>query len=389
MKSLSRINFNNIKTVGIRVDFNIPVDEHFKITDNTRLLRARDTINFVKNQNCKILLLSHFGRPKENYDEKFSFQTLIDQFSEVLDVNLNLLTYETFLKNGISDFINLNHQITLLENIRFFKGEIDNELTFSKLITDQLDLYINEAFSASHRSHSSVNRMPKNITSVPGFNFEKEVLAIKEIKNSTKKKLAIIGGSKVSTKINTLLSLTKSCANIFIGGAMANNFLKFKGIPVGSSLLEEGSEKMINQIYASAQEKECEINLPLDVVLDNENTSTIDKLSSQDNFKILDLSDESLKLLTSLIHKSELILWNGPLGKIEDTFFARGSIELAKLLSEIKVDVIIGGGDTLLAINLAGVSFDKFHFVSTAGGAFLEALEENDLPGIKALSQDL
>ena len=389
MKSLSRINFNNIKTVGIRVDFNIPVDEHFIITDNTRLLRARDTINFVKDQNCKILLLSHFGRPKENYDEKFSFQTLIDQFSEVLDVNLNLLTYETFSKNGLSDFLNLNHQITLLENIRFFKGEIDNELTFSKLITDQLDLYINEAFSASHRSHSSVNRMPKNITSVPGFNFEKEVLAIKEIKNSTKKKLAIIGGSKVSTKINTLLSLTKSCANIFIGGAMANNFLKFKGIPVGSSLLEEGSEKMIKQIYASAQEKECEIHLPLDVVLDNQDTSKIDKLSSLDNFKILDLSDESLKLLTSLIHKSELILWNGPLGKIEDTFFARGSIELAKLLSEVKVDVIIGGGDTLLAINLAGVSFDKYHFVSTAGGAFLEALEENDLPGIKALSQDL
>ena len=389
MKSLSRINFNNIKTVGIRVDFNIPVDEHFIITDNTRLLRARDTINFVKDQNCKILLLSHFGRPKENYDEKFSFQTLIDQFSEVLDVNLNLLTYETFSKNGLSDFLNLNHQITLLENIRFFKGEIDNELTFSKLITDQLDLYINEAFSASHRSHSSVNRMPKNITSVPGFNFEKEVLAIKEIKNSTKKKLAIIGGSKVSTKINTLLSLTKSCANIFIGGAMANNFLKFKGIPVGSSLLEEGSEKMIKQIYASAQEKECEIHLPLDVVLDNQDTSTIDKLSSLDNFKILDLSDESLKLLTSLIHKSELILWNGPLGKIEDTFFARGSIELAKFLSEVKVDVIIGGGDTLLAINLAGVSFDKYHFVSTAGGAFLEALEENDLPGIKALSQDL
>lgn len=389
MKSLSRINFNNIKTVGIRVDFNIPVDEHFIITDNTRLLRARDTINFVKDQNCKILLLSHFGRPKENYDKKFSFQILIDQFSEVLDVNLNLLTYETFSKNGLSDFLNLNHQITLLENIRFFKGEIDNELTFSKLITDQLDLYINEAFSASHRSHSSVNRIPKNITSVPGFNFEKEVLAIKEIKNSTKKKLAIIGGSKVSTKINTLLSLTKSCANIFIGGAMANNFLKFKGIPVGSSLLEEGSEKMIKQIYASAQEKECEIHLPLDIVLDNQDTSTIDKLSSLDNFKILDLSDESLKLLTSLIHKSELILWNGPLGKIEDTFFARGSIELAKLLSEVKVDVIIGGGDTLLAINLAGVSFDKYHFVSTAGGAFLEALEENDLPGIKALSQDL
>ena len=389
MKSLSEINFNNIKTVGIRVDFNIPIDENFKIADNTRILRARDTIAFVKDMNCKILLLSHLGRPKKTFDKKFSFQTLINQFSEVLDVKLNLLTYESFSKNGLSDFKNSNHQITLLENIRFFKGEIDNELTFSKLITDQLDLYINEAFSASHRSHSSVNEMPKNITSVPGFNFEKEVLAIKEIKNSSKKKLAIIGGSKVSTKINTLLSLTKSCANIFIGGAMANNFLKFKGISVGSSLLEEGSEKMIKQIYASALEKECEIHLPLDVVLDNENTSTIDKLSSLDHFKILDLSEESLKLLTSLIYDSELILWNGPLGKIEDTFFAKGSIELAKLLSEVKAEVIIGGGDTLLAINLAGISFDKYHFVSTAGGAFLEALEENDLPGIKALSQDL
>jgi len=389
MKSLSKINFNNIKTVGIRVDFNIPVDEHFNISDNTRLLRARDTINFVKNQNCKIILLSHFGRPKENFDEKLSFQILIDQFSEILALKLNLITYDTFLKNGLSDFINLNHQITLLENIRFFKGEINNELTFSKLITDHLDLYINEAFSASHRSHSSVNRIPKNITSVPGFNFEKEVLAINEIKNSTKKKLAIIGGSKVSTKINTLLSLTKSCKNIFIGGAMANNFLKFKGIPVGSSLLEEGSEKMIKKIYDSAQEKKCKIHLPLDVVLDSQDTSIIDKLSQINNFKILDLSDESLKLLTSLIHGSELVLWNGPLGKIEDTFFANGSIKLAKLLSEVKVDVIAGGGDTLLAINLAGVSFDKYHFVSTAGGAFLEALEENDLPGIKALNQDL
>jgi phosphoglycerate kinase len=146
---------------------------------------------------------------------------------------------------------------------------------------------------------------------------------------------------------------------------------------------------MIKQIYALAQEKECEIHLPLDVVLDNQDTAMIDKLSSLDHFKILDLSEESLKLLKSLIHKSELILWNGPLGKIEDTFFAKGSLELANFLSEVKVDVIIGGGDTLLAINLAGVSFDKYHFVSTAGGAFLEALEENDLPGIKALSQDL
>jgi len=386
MKSITEINFQNIKAVGIRVDFNVPIDEDFKITDTTRLHRALETIKFIKEKKCKILLISHFGRPKDNFEIKYSFQNLIEQFSKILNEKINLISFEDFSQKGLSQFKQSEENIFLLDNIRFFKGEKINDISFSKSITDQLDLYINEAFSASHRSHASVNQMAKNILSFPGFNFEKEIIAIKEIKNSSKKKLAIIGGSKVSTKINTLLSLTQSCSNIFIGGAMANNFLKFKGIPVGESLLEADSDKMIEEIYDNAKKSGCEIHLPLDVVTDKVETFSIDKLSSNSNFKILDLSDSSINLLDNLISKSEIVLWNGPMGMIENENFSRGSSKLASLLSHSSSQVVIGGGDTLLAINIAGINFDQFYFVSTAGGAFLEALEDKVLPGVEALN---
>ena len=385
MKNLTQINFQNIKNVGIRVDFNIPINDSFQITDNTRLIRAKDTIDFVSKNESKILLLSHFGRPKESFDEKFSFTNLIDQFSNILGYEIHLLSYEEFLQNGLQQFKKGTNKITLLDNIRFFEGEKKNDKSFSQSITNELDLFINEAFSASHRSHASVNQMAKNILSAPGLNFSKEVIAINEIKNSTKRKLAIIGGSKVSTKIKTLLSLTQSCSNIFIGGAMANNFLKHQGIVVGQSLLEEGSEEMVKDIYTLARKTGCEIHLPTDVVLDNEQSLSIEHLSKQNQFSILDLSDNSIEVLEQLVQKSEIVLWNGPMGMIEDLRFAKGSSKLAHLLAKSSCDVVIGGGDTLLAINIAGVSFDNYQFVSTAGGAFLEALEDKELPGIIAL----
>ena len=385
MKNLNQINFQNIKNVGIRVDFNVPTDDLFHVTDNTRLLRAKDTIDFVLKNECKILLLSHFGRPKEVFDEKFSFTNLIDQFSDILGYEIHLLSYLEFLQNGLKQFNESSNKTTLLENIRFFEGEKKNDKSFSQSITNELDLFINEAFSASHRSHASVNQMAKNILSAPGLNFSKEIMAINEIKNSTKRKLAIIGGSKVSTKIKTLLSLTQSCSNIFIGGAMANNFLKHQGIVVGQSLLEEGSEEMIKDIYALAKKTGCEIHLPTDVVLDDEQSLSIDRLSDQNQFSIFDLSNHSIEVLEQLVQRSEIVLWNGPMGMIEDPRFAKGSSTLAHLLAKSSCDVVIGGGDTLLAINIAGVSFDHYHFVSTAGGAFLEALEDKELPGIIAL----
>ena len=389
MKSLKNLNFEKIQNVGIRVDFNVPIDKNFKITDKTRLDRAKDTINFIKNKQCNILLLSHFGRPKENFDDKYSFTKLIDQFQEILKLKLNFISYENFLENGLDQFNYNRPTTTLLENIRFFEGEIKNDLSFSKSITDNLDLYVNEAFSASHRLHSSVNQMAKNILSTPGFNFEKEINAINDIKKSQKKKLAIIGGSKISTKINTLLSLTTSCSDIFIGGAMANNFLKYNKFNVSSSLIEEGAERMIEMIYSSAKQTGCEIHLPVDVMLDSDQSVLVNELDKNTEFKILDIADSSHIVLENLVKKSDIILWNGPMGMIEDQKFSKGSINLSHLLAKAQADVVIGGGDTILAINMAKEKFEDFYFVSTAGGAFLEALEDKELLGIEALKADL
>lgn len=389
MKSLKNLNFEKIQNVGIRVDFNVPIDKNFKITDKTRLDRAKDTINFIKNKQCNILLLSHFGRPKENFDDKYSFSKLIDQFQEILELKLNFISYANFLENGLDQFNYNRPTTTLLENIRFFEGEIKNDLSFSKSITDNLDLYVNEAFSASHRLHSSVNQMAKNILSTPGFNFEKEINAINDIKKSQKKKLAIIGGSKISTKINTLLSLTTSCSDIFIGGAMANNFLKYNKFNVSSSLIEEGAERMIEMIYSSAKQTGCEIHLPVDVMLDSDQSVLVNELDKNTEFKILDIADSSHIVLENLVKKSDIILWNGPMGMIEDHKFSKGSINLSHLLAKSQADVVIGGGDTILAINMAKEKFEDFYFVSTAGGAFLEALEDKELVGIEALKADL
>ncbi len=389
MKSLKNFNFEKIQNVGIRVDFNVPIDKNFKITDKTRLDRAKDTINFIKNKQCNILLLSHFGRPKKNFDEKHSFTKLIKQFEEILELKLNFISYENFLENGLNQFNHNRFTVTLLENIRFFEGEIKNDLSFSKSITDNLDLYVNEAFSASHRLHSSVNQMVKNILSTPGFNFEKEIKAINDIKKSQKKKLAIIGGSKISTKINTLLSLTSSCSDIFIGGAMANNFLKYNKFNVSSSLIEEGAENMIEMIYSSSKQTGCKIHLPVDVMLDSNQSVLVNELDKNSEFKILDIADSSHIVLENLVKKSDIILWNGPMGMIEDYKFSKGSINLSHLLAKSQADVVIGGGDTILAINMAKEKSEDFYFVSTAGGAFLEALEDKELPGIEALKADL
>ena len=388
MKSLKNLNFEKIQNVGIRVDFNVPINKNYKITDKTRLERAKETIDFIKNKQCNIFLISHFGRPKENFDERYSFSKLIEQFEEILEVTLNFISYKNFLENGL-DQLNINKpSINLLENIRFFEGEIKNDYSFSKSITNKLDLYVNEAFSASHRYHSSVNQMARNILSTPGLNFEREILAINNIKKSKKKKLAIIGGSKVSTKIKTLLSLTSFCSDIFVGGAMANNFFKYKNINVGNSLIEEGTERMIEMIYNEAKSNDCKIYLPLDVILDSNENKLIGELPMHSDFKILDISVSSHAFLEKLIDNSDIVLWNGPLGMIEDNKFSKGSIDLTKLLAKSQADVVIGGGDTILAINMAKERFENFYFVSTAGGAFLEALEDKELPGIEALKAD-
>ncbi|MDA1283478.1 MAG: phosphoglycerate kinase [Proteobacteria bacterium] len=386
MNNINNINFTLIKNVILRVDYNVPINDNFIIQDFTRISRSQETIELLLKNNCKILLLTHFGRPDGLFDEKLSLNHISEQIGNNLGKKINFISYKDFITNGLSQYHEADNGIFLLDNIRFFSGEKKNDASFSKSITNGADIFINEAFSASHRSHASVDQMAKDINSCAGINFYKEVEVINSIKKSTGKNFAIIGGSKVSTKIDTLLSLVKSCSDIFIGGAMANNFLKFQKINVSNSLIEENIESKVSLILNDAIKYNCKIHLPEDVILDNGEEYSTQELNTKKDFKIFDIGTNTINVIKNITYQSDLILWNGPLGLIENEKFAQGSIDIAKNLSSSSSKVIVGGGDTILALNIAKQDFNNFYFVSTAGGAFLEALEDKILPGIKALT---
>jgi len=386
MKNLNNLNLTAIKNVIVRVDYNVPVNNNFVIQDFTRISRSKKTIELLIKHNCKILLLTHLGRPEGAFVSQFSLTNIKDQIADNLEQIINFISYEDFKNDGLSKYHEADEGVFLLDNIRFFEGEKANDMFFSKTITKNIDLFVNEAFSVSHRSHASVDQMAKNILSCPGINFYKEAEVIDSIKKSSAKTFAIIGGSKVSTKIETLLSLVKSCSDIFIGGAMANNFLKYQKVNVSNSLTEENIESQIKAILHEALTHNCKIHLPEDVILDSGQEFLITDLNYKNNFRIFDIGTKAVDKIKSLTEKSDVVLWNGPLGYIEDEKFSKGSIEIAKSLSSSSSKIIVGGGDTLLVLNIAKQDFNNFYFVSTAGGAFLEALEDKILPGIKALT---
>ena len=386
MNNLNNLDFTKIKNVILRVDFNVPIDQNFNIQDFTRINRSRETIEKLYTNNCKILLLTHLGRPNAIFEEKYSLKNIYLQIAKKLNKDIQFISYEEFQKNSLSKFHDAKDGIFLLDNIRFLAGEKENDFALSNIFTQNMNLYVNEAFSAAHRSHASVDQMAKNIPSCPGINFLKEIEAIENIKKMDGKSFAIIGGSKVSTKIEALLSLVKSCSNIFIGGAMANNFLKFQDFHVSSSLVEENIDIKVKAILHEAAKNQCKIHLPQDVVIDSGHEILVQDLNNNLDFKIFDIGSQSINTIKNIINDSDVILWNGPLGMIENTKFTKGSLDVAKYLSKSHSKVIVGGGDTLLALNIAQLDSSDFYFVSTAGGAFLEALEDKVLPAVNALA---
>ena len=386
MNNLNNLDFTKIKNVILRVDFNVPIDQNFNIQDFTRINRSRETIEKLYTNKCKILLLTHLGRPNAIFEEKYSFKNIYLQIAKELNKDIQFISYEEFQKNSLSKFHDAKDGIFLLDNIRFLAGEKENDSALSNIFTQNMNLYVNEAFSAAHRSHASVDQMAKNILSCPGINFLKEIEAIENIKKMDGKSFAIIGGSKVSTKIEALLSLVKSCSNIFIGGAMANNFLKFQDFHVSSSLVEENIDIKVKAILHEAAKNQCKIHLPQDVVIDSGHEILVQDLNNNLDFKIFDIGSQSINTIKNIIKDSDVILWNGPLGMIENTKFTKGSLDVAKYLSKSHSKVIVGGGDTLLALNIAQLDSSDFYFVSTAGGAFLEALEDKVLPAVNALA---
>jgi phosphoglycerate kinase len=380
------------KTIILRVDLNVPIKEK-KIQDFTRILLVLPFLKELIKKKSKIILLSHLGRPKGKKDTNLSLLPIYKYLKEKLNTNMYFYAgkVDSELKNKCSYL--KNGEILLIENIRFFKEEINNEEIFSKKISELGDIYINDAFSCSHRKQASVHGITKFINNTyAGPLLKEEVAAIDlVVKNKKEPVTCIIGGSKISTKINVISSLIKSVKNIVIVGAMANNFLIYKNYEIGKSLKEESSTSIIKKILQEAKEYKCNVIIPEDcLVSKNFEGSSVTKnvKSVEKDDIILDVGPQTLKNIGKIIDSSNTVMWNGPAGYFENKNFATGTNFIAKKISDNtsknSLISVLGGGDTVAAINKSGLKLSFTH-LSTAGGAFLEYLEGKDLPGLSVL----
>jgi phosphoglycerate kinase len=379
------------KRVLLRVDFNVPINNG-AITENSRIEKVLPTIKFLIKKKTKIIIIAHLGRPKGKVVPELTLKPIAKKLSNYLNQDV------VFLNESIGSLVIQNSKkipngkIILLENIRFHKEEELNSASFAKELSKIGDIYINEAFPCSHRTHASVHEITKHINSFAGKQLLEEVNVIRMLTDNAKKPTTcIIGGSKISTKSGILINLIKKMQNIVIVGAMANIFIKHKGYNIGQSIFEKNQEKLIENIIQESKKNNCTLILPEDVITSKDHNSkgVLKNLNQiNDNDLILDIGAKTLQNIIKVIDESKTILWNGPAGYFEIDEFSDGSKKIAKKISENtktkSLVSIVGGGDTVAAINKFGCS-DGFTYISTAGGAFLELLEGKILPGIKAL----
>ncbi len=380
------------KTIILRLDLNVPLNKK-KIEDESRILLVLPFLEELIKRKAKIIIISHLGRPRGVRNSELSLTPIYKFLKDRLKTNIYFFMGEID-ENTKSKFSYLKEgEIILLENIRFFKEEKENNDNFAKKLASLGDLYINDAFSCCHRKQASIHKITKYIKeSYAGPLLKKEVNAISSvILNKKEPVTCIIGGSKISTKINVIINLIKKVNNIIIVGAMANNFLSFKGFNIGKSIVEKNSRKTVEEIYIQAEKNNCNILIPEDcnVSTDLKGSAKTKKQNSIDkNEMILDIGPKTIKNIENIIDQSKTVLWNGPAGYFENKDFLKGTLTIAKKISENTSNKslisVLGGGDTISAINK---SRDKFTFthLSTAGGAFLEFLEGKDLPGLNVL----
>jgi phosphoglycerate kinase len=378
--------------VILRLDLNVPLKEKV-IQDDTRISLTLPFIKKLVAKKAKIIIISHLGRPKSIKVPELSLIPIYKYLKKYLQTNVYFFMGN--LDDEVEDkFSHLkNGDVILLENIRYFKGESNDDENFAKKLGSLGDIYINDAFSCSHRKQASIHNITKFVKhSYAGPLLKKEIEAINLIiKNKKEPVTCIIGGSKISTKINVIKNLIKKVDNLIIVGAMANNFFVYKNLKVGKSLIEENTKEIIETIYKKAKENNCDILIPEDCVVgksftgsgENKNLNTI-----QDNEIILDIGLRTIKNICHKIEKSNTILWNGPAGYFENESFMVGTLSIANAISKYTIEKslisILGGGDTLAAINKSKNKLSFTH-LSTAGGAFLEYLEGKDLPGLSVL----
>ena len=391
MKNIKDFQNLNQKKVLLRLDLNVPLNQG-KITDETRIDKILPTLNFLLKENSKILIISHVGRPKGKIIKDLSLKPICENLEKKINKKIQMINNDIFKLKKDDLFREPNSHINLLENIRFYKEEEKNDLNFTKHLASLVDLFVNDAFSCSHRNHASVSRITEFLPSYAGLQLETEVNALKKVTSEIKKPITcIIGGSKISTKIGIIKNLIPKFDNIIIVGGMANNILGFNGNKIGKSITENNCEEIIKQIFDLSKKHSCKIIYPEDVLIGKhlEDKARIRELSeiADDDF-ILDIGPKTIDKIKNIIENSETILWNGPAGYFENPNFANGSYEIAKTIVKKNktksVYSVVGGGDTIAVINQIN-AIKHFNFVSTAGGAFLEYLEGKELPGIKAL----
>ena len=392
MKSIKEVKSLSGKRILLRLDLNVPI-VNGKITDTTRIDKILPTLKFLIKEDSKIIILSHIGRPKGNIVKELSLKPICEDLENKLNQNVKLITKNISEINDDDFFKNNSEQIIMLENIRFYSQEEKNDPIFAKHLANLADIYVNDAFSCSHRAHASIHEIANLLPSYSGLQLDLEVNALKKITSEIKKPITcIIGGSKISTKINVIKNLIPKFDNIIILGAMANNVIKYMGNNIGKSLQEDNSDLLIEEIFSLSKKKNCKIVYPEDVVVaknfnGNPQIKELNEISLDE--MILDIGPKTIEIVNDLIDKSNTILWNGPAGFFENDNFANGSIKIAEKIiknnKSNKIYSVAGGGDTVSLLNNLN-AINNFNFVSTAGGAFLEYLEGKELPGIKALN---
>ena len=380
------------KRILLRLDLNVPIKNGI-ITDQTRIDKILPIINFLIEKKSKILVISHIGRPKGKFKKNLSLKPICENLEKKINQKVSLIKNNILELKRDNLFQDSKEQIIFLENIRFYEEEEKNDISFSKHLSKLADIFVNDAFSCSHRTHASVNKIAEFLPSYAGLQLETEINALKKVTTEIEKPIAcIIGGSKISTKISIIKNLIPKFDYIIIVGGMANNILNYLGKPIGKSIKENDCVSIIDDIFETAKNYSCKIIYPEDVAVGKsmEDKAEFKELNDvkNDDF-ILDIGPKTINKIKDIIENSKTVLWNGPAGYFENPNFASGSYEIAKTIvnrnKEGLIYSVAGGGDTIAVLNQIN-AINNFNFVSTAGGAFLEYLEGKELPGIKALN---